>query len=96
MKKTGAGTRKRKKGILKLQTPVKRVKLNRKKLIKKLDELASKLCCREWGGKCALCGKAGSQTHHYFSRRHYSLRWEIDNLAFMCFACHIRKGKSVV
>ena len=63
----------------------------RKTLVKKLDKLWSEIVCKNWNGKCAICGKVGNQAHHFFSRRNYSTRWSTTNGLWMCFSCHIRK-----
>jgi len=63
-------------------------KSERKKLVEALDSLASKLCRSRVGGICEHCGKEANQAHHYFGRRKYSTRWEMDNLVSLCWACH--------
>ncbi len=61
-------------------------------LVKKLDKVCSELTKLNWGGKCAMCGNAGTQTHHFFTKgAHGSIRWELDNLCLLDFACHIRR-----
>lgn len=62
----------------------------KKNLIKRLDKLASELAALSWGGMCARCGRVGNQTHHYFTRgAHAAVRWELDNLCWLCYGCHI-------
>jgi 5-methylcytosine-specific restriction endonuclease McrA len=84
MKKTGVDTNQKKKG-----------KIDRKKLILELDALASQVCRIIWNHKCAMCGGAGSQTHHFFTKRaHGATRWDLDGLIWLCFGCHIYKVHS--
>ena len=61
---------------------------NRKKLIKKLDDLArAKVRAR---GKCEVCGKTETlQVAHIFSRRHKGVRWDEDNLLLLCYYHHL-------
>lgn len=67
-------------------------KQKKKSLIKELTHLYSVASRKEWGGKCAMCGKAGSAAHHFFGKKACSaLRFTLDNLVWLCFACHIRK-----
>jgi hypothetical protein len=62
----------------------------RKKLIQELDRLCSQITRINWRRKCATCGKAGTQAHHYFGKKACSsLRWTEDNLVWLCFYCHI-------
>lgn len=45
-----------------------------------------------WNGLCGVCGKGGSQPHHFFGKAaHPSVRFEPDNGIWMCFYCHIRR-----
>lgn len=68
-------------------------KPSRKKLIKDLDGICSQICRIVWGGKCAVCGKAGTSAHHYFGKKACSyLRFVIDNLVWLCFYCHLARG----
>jgi 5-methylcytosine-specific restriction endonuclease McrA len=68
------------------------MKTNRKKLVEKLDKICSLLTKEGAHGLCEICGGAGSQTHHYFSKKvHGAVRWDLDNLLWLCFSCHIRK-----
>jgi hypothetical protein len=70
--------------------PTKKEKL--KQLMKDLASLYSRIVSYEWDGKCALCGRYGTQAHHFFTKKaHPSVKWEIDNGCWMCFTCHIRK-----
>ena len=67
-------------------------KTERKRLISELDQLISQVCKKRWGGRCGICGGPGSQAHHYFSRKSYgSVRWDMENLIWLCFSCHIRR-----
>ena len=78
--------------------PVK-VKKKKRKKVKPLarmtrDTLAlwSKAIRALWGGRCAMCGNAGSQAHHFFGKKAYpAVKFDLDNGVFLCFFCHIRK-----
>jgi len=65
------------------------MKSTRKKLIKKLDDIArDKVRLR---GKCEICGKTENlQVAHIFSRRHIGVRWDDDNLLLLCYHHHHR------
>lgn len=60
----------------------------RKKLVRTLDNLVSRIVQHESSHKCELCGKPCTQCHHYFGRRKYSVRWDLRNLVAVCWACH--------
>jgi 5-methylcytosine-specific restriction endonuclease McrA len=81
MKKTGGSANPKKKG-----------KTDKQKLIVELDSLSSRLCKIAWYGRCGMCNGMGSQSHHFFGKKASgALRWSIENLIFLCFACHIYK-----
>ena len=67
-------------------------KLSRKSLIKKLDELTSKivLCSRH----CVTCGSTNKLTNsHLFSRRNLATRWDIEkdgNCQCQCWPCNFK------
>ena len=70
----------------------KRKKPRRSKLIKDIDHLCSKQCSTNVGGICEVCSKIGTQTHHHFSKKAFPhLRFDMRNLIWLCFFCHIRK-----
>jgi len=63
-------------------------KVNKKKLIKKMDDLFSKIIRSQ--GECDKCGKTKSlQCSHVVSRRHLQTRWDLDNAIPLCYRCHI-------
>ena len=65
-------------------------KPSRKSLIKKLDELVSKIV-RKRNPYCVQCGsKKQSGAGHVFSRRFYSVRWDLDNVWTQCWSCNYR------
>lgn len=70
---------------------VKAIKIpSRKRLVSELDTLNSANCCIGQNGVCMMCGKAGTQAHHFFGKKaHGSVRWEQDNMMWLCFYCHI-------
>ncbi len=61
--------------------------------IDKLDVLFSKYIKLKAQGKCAYCGQyakpQGYHCHHGVAgRRYLNTRWEEDNCAALCMACH--------
>jgi len=67
-------------------------KANKKRLTAELDALCSQICRDRWGHRCAICGGPANQVHHFWGKRSCGvLRFELDNLLAVCFACHIRK-----
>lgn len=63
-----------------------------KKLTKELKHVCSMITRKRWGGKCAMCGKEGTASHHFFGwKACSSLRFTLDNLVWLCYGCHIGK-----
>jgi 5-methylcytosine-specific restriction endonuclease McrA len=63
-----------------------------KALKQSLQRLWSEAVRRSWGGFCGCCGKSGTQAHHFFHRSGYpSVKYDVDNGMWLCFACHILK-----
>lgn len=65
--------------------------------IDKRDTVFSKIIRLRAKWNCERCGKYfqfghGLQASHFFSRRHKSTRWDFDNCAAHCFACHQHLG----
>lgn len=67
-------------------------KTYRKRLIEDLDEIAGKIVRTLGRGQCIAhdfhkndfqCGN-GIQCNHVFQRRHYQIRWDLDNLFPAC------------
>lgn len=78
---------------------------NRKKLVKKLDQLCRKiLLIRDrYAGdmfRCVSCRRLypiqTAQVGHYISRRYESLRWDTRNIALQCPACNKWKSGNTV
>ena len=70
----------------------KKKKPRRTKLLKDIEHLCSELCKVGAGGLCEICGKVGTQAHHHFSKKAFPhLRYELKNLVWTCFFCHIIK-----
>lgn len=64
---------------------------DKKKLIKKADDLWSK-CIRTRDGECILCGnKNALQAHHFVVTRAQSAtyRYDLRNGVTLCYGCHI-------
>jgi 5-methylcytosine-specific restriction endonuclease McrA len=84
------------KPIKKKKGPKKWTKSDEKKLIKKLEKECKALCSQitriNWKGKCAFCGSDGSASHHFFGWKACSkVRYQLENLVWLCYACHIHK-----
>lgn len=76
-------------------------KPTRSKLVKKLDTVFSKyvrLSNADNRGfcNCITCGKSFHwkkiQAGHFMSRKHYSTRWELDNVHPQCVACNVYRA----
>ena len=78
-------------------------KPTRSKLIKKLDTVFSqyvRLSNADDRGYCTCitCGKKGHwktggiQAGHFISRKHYSVRWDLDNVKPQCVACNVYRA----
>ena len=78
-------------------------KPSRSKLIKKLDNVFSqyiRLSRSDDQGfcTCVTCGKSahwkegGIQAGHFISRKHYSVRWDEDNVHPQCVGCNVFKA----
>jgi 5-methylcytosine-specific restriction endonuclease McrA len=62
------------------------------KLIKELTKICSCICSKNAKGLCEICGKIGNASHHIFSKKAFPhLRFDLKNLIWVCFFCHIRK-----
>ena len=71
---------------------IKKIKVNKKKLLLSLKNICSKLANQQANGECEICHKAGSQAHHHFSKKAFPhLQFELGNLLWLCFFCHIRR-----
>lgn len=55
---------------------------------KRADVLWSKLIRWMWGGRCAICGEAGRDSHHLISRRIVSIRHDPRNGMYLCPSHH--------
>lgn len=65
----------------------------RKQLIKALDAAGSEVCRIQWNGRCGTCRNAGTAQHHFFGKHSggFGVRWDTDNLIWLCFTCHFRQ-----
>ena len=72
-------------------------KPTRKGLIKKLDTIFSEYIRRRYAkneiSTCVTCGKKDHwknlQAGHFMSRKHYSTRWDEENVEVQCQACNV-------
>ena len=72
-------------------------KPKRSTLVKNLDAVFSQYIRRKDAvneiAECVTCGKKDHykklQCGHFMSRRHYSTRWEINNVGVQCYGCNI-------
>lgn len=74
-------------------TTAKRGKTDRQKIIKKLDDLVSKIIRERDGYRCVICGTDyRPQCGHLFSRVNHSTRWDLrpdGNLHCQCGGCNL-------
>lgn len=65
-------------------------KPTRKTLIRKLDEIVSKIIRKRYKA-CVVCGSRENITAgHLFSRSHYSMRWSFENVFPQCLSCNLK------
>jgi len=72
-------------------------KLSRKSLVLKLDLIFSQYIRQRYAkdgiAECITCGKKDEwkklQAGHFMSRRHYSTRWDEDNVHVQCYSCNV-------
>ena len=72
-------------------------KLTRSQLVKKLDTVFSQYIrlkdSKDGIGTCITCGKQDHwknlQAGHFMSRKHYSTRWDEDNVKIQCSSCNV-------
>lgn len=63
-------------------------KISRKNLIKRLDDIVSKIV-RLRDKKCVTCGSTQQLgCGHVFSRSHYATRWDLENCHAQCWKCN--------
>jgi len=76
-------------------------KLSRSKLVKKLDTVFSKYIRISSADKngyctCVTCGVVKHwkeiQAGHFMSRKHYSTRWDENNVHPQCVACNVYRA----
>jgi hypothetical protein len=75
------------------------IKPTRKSLVIKLDTVFSQYVRRKDAideiAECITCGKKDHykklQCGHFMSRRHYSTRWEENNVGVQCYGCNISR-----
>ena len=73
------------------------MKTKRSTLVKNLDTVFSKYIrlkdAIDEVAECVTCGKKDHwkklQNGHFMSRRHYSTRWEENNVGVQCYGCNI-------
>ena len=64
------------------------MKTERQKLVKKLDDIVSKIV-RKRDGICICCGTDKKLTcSHYWNRDKKGTRWDLDNCDSACWPCH--------
>lgn len=72
-------------------------KPSRKGLVTKLDKIFSEYIRRRYAvndiAECVTCGKKDHwknlQAGHFMSRKHYSTRWDEENVQVQCMACNV-------
>ena len=73
------------------------MKVKRSTLVKNLDTVFSQYIRRKDAfdeiAECVTCGKNDHwkklQCGHFMSRRHYSTRWDENNVGVQCYGCNI-------
>ena len=67
--------------------------------IQKVDSIFSKCTRERTNWCCEVCNtyypesrRQGIHCSHFFSRRHYSVRWHPLNVAAHCYSCHTNLG----
>lgn len=72
-------------------------KPSRKTIVNKLDKVFSEYIRRRYTkngiAECVTCGKKDHwknlQAGHFMSRKHYSTRWDEENVEVQCMACNV-------
>ena len=72
-------------------------KPSRKTIVTKLDKVFSEYIRRRYAknniSECVTCGKKDHwknlQAGHFMSRKHYSTRWDEENVEVQCMACNV-------
>jgi len=72
-------------------------KASRKTIVKKLDAIFSIYIRRRYSkddiSECVTCGKQDHwkslQAGHFMSRKHYSTRWDEENVEVQCMVCNV-------
>jgi hypothetical protein len=75
-------------------------KVSRSSLVKKLDTVFSQYIRQRYAESgiaiCITCGKQDEwkklQAGHFMSRRHYSTRWNEDNVQVQCYGCNVMRS----
>ena len=64
----------------------------RRTLVKKLDEVFSKVVRQRTGELCPLCGQRPVQcAFHFISRNRKSVRWDFRNVIGSCHGCNMEE-----
>ena len=74
-------------------------KPSRKTIVKKLDSVFSQYIRRRFAindiAECVTCGTKSHykklQAGHFMSRKHYSTRWDVDNVQVQCYSCNVMR-----
>ena len=64
-------------------------------LRKKLDKVFAEYVRARDGNVCYTCGQPGNQAGHFFSRNHFSVRWDETNVHCQCVRCNLTLGGNV-
>tara|TARA_R110000764_G_scaffold227080_1_gene317032 strand:+ start:192 stop:569 length:378 start_codon:yes stop_codon:yes gene_type:complete len=75
-------------------------KASRKTIVKKLDTIFSIYIRRRYSkddiSECVTCGKQDHwkslQAGHFMSRKHYSTRWDEENVEVQCMGCNVYRS----
>lgn len=74
---------------MKTKKPSKKKSPSKTRETTRLDALWSAAVKVKAGRQCEVCGSTGIlQSHHFFGRRLYVVRWDLDNGFCLCPHCH--------
>lgn len=76
--------------LAKAKPKKKKIKSERKQLVVRLDQLIREII-KHRDNTCCSCGKQDGvyQVGHYIGRRHYSIRWDLQNVHAQCPGCNL-------
>ena len=68
---------------------------NQKPTKKELDDLCREVVKRRSKGKCERCNSQRYlQWSHFITRGNHAVRWDLDNVFWLCSGCHVMRNDS--